>query len=259
MNGGWFGDGGTAVGLGEKARIDVAYENSPLLKEIVGRGDAAVMETGGDRGLLRVTGTHRAANAAGAERFGYEALLALGGTGPGALVVNGQQYPGCFFVRGSARTLARCEARLELEFVESARTRPVTLGAGSGDGGAEAAPGAPSPGLWTFGGTALGDCAAAEFSTRRPVVAKRIPRCYGVRLRDMRFGRVMEAVVTAWLVKASRAELEKYVYELAENFGCAARALVGNGYAYGEWCLIGAEVGEGGWREGEMRLRVRRQ
>ena len=259
MAGAWFGDGATEVALGEAARIRAGYENGPLTKEIVGRADAVVMEEGGDRGLLRVTGTHRAANAAGAERFGYEALLALAGTGPGALVVNGQQYPTCFFVRGTAKVLARCEARLELEFLESARARPVTLVAGSGEGGAGAARGAPSPGLWTFGGQAIGGYAEAEFTTEREALVKRIPRCYGVRVKDVRWGRVMEATVKAWFLKATRAELEKYVYELAQNFGCGARALVGNGNAYGEWCMIGAEAGENGWREGEVRVRLKRQ
>jgi hypothetical protein len=259
MAGAYFTDGTTSVALGEVALVRAGYENKPIMKATTARLDAVTLETGGDVAPLQVVATHRAANAAEAEQFAYESLLALGGTGPGALVVNGQEYPACYFREGRGLVAARCEAQLTLEFLESARERPVTLGTGPGEGGAPSAPQAPSPGLWTFGGTQVGDYAAAQFAVEREALVKEIPRCYGARVKDARNGRVVEITLTAWTLKATREALEKYIYELTQNFGCAPRTLVGNGNSYGAWHLLAAQVASEVGRDGEIRFRFRSQ
>jgi len=193
---------------------------------------------GRNRFLVRVIGGVLRHNRGDAEWYLYTKLRALGKTGPGELAVNDLVWPRAMFVSGtgeismSSATGCWVEYRYEFEIglpQDTANPSPAYT--------APAEPaeyeGRSNAGSFIYNGINLGDAPAYLVPrVRREVLAREIPRCFGVRYKNIKHGREIKLVVRCILHRETRAALEDVLRDTAYDLGDGAATLTGNGNTY---------------------------
>lgn len=239
MAGGYLRDGTVSAALGEHA-FAVPDERRRLVLLTAHDIPAAVLDSGGGMVSLDVTGQALRANLGDAERWAYELLVALAGSGPGNLGIEDQlgnraTWAQAVCTGGAARVHAFAFADVEMEFEAPAA---------AGSPAWQAVPALPG----TYVGTdtlldyRVRDAGGAEvvlgqhaegmrIEMSRDYPLREVPRARGARSRGPARGAVVRFTVTSHAV-ASGAHLAALLDGLTRSIGARPLDLMANGNVY---------------------------
>jgi len=241
----YFCDGDTLVGLDGEPSVVVEYANPVRAAMPANALNALHRSRDGDWLSVTVKGGVRRYNRGDAEWYVYTKLRQLGVGGVGELYVNGLVWIGAVFVRGWAKIEAPspvgCWVEYSYEFeVSSPESISNYTPSFSSPEPPTEYPDRNDAGEFYYKGVAIGEKGGWLMPrVRRRYVAVAVPRCRGLRLKDIKYGRVMLLELDAFVRKENRTELEEALRDMSVGFGNMAGVLSGNGNVFEDCYLTG--------------------